>query len=267
MDPTVLSVLLGAVIGLILALTGAGGGILAVPLLVFVLHLPVQQAGPVSLLAVGLAAALGAVLGLRRGIVRYRAALVIGVAGMCLAPLGVMLVHYLPNRPLLAAFAVLLAYSSWRVVARDKTGSPRESVPCLVSDADRRLRWTWRCATALTGTGMASGLLSGLFGVGGGFVIVPALSRYSDLDIRSIQATSLAVIALVSLSGVSASAWRGALPWDLAWPFGAGAVVALFAGRSLANRLDARLLKLAFAWFGLLVAIMLLVRALGWQLP
>ena len=102
MEPTALSILSGAITGFILALTGAGGGVLAIPLLVFVLHLPVQQAAPVGLLAVGVSAFLGAALGLRQGIVRYRAALVIGCAGMLIAPLGVFMAQRLPNRPLLA---------------------------------------------------------------------------------------------------------------------------------------------------------------------
>ena len=77
-DVTGLSLLMGAAVGIVLALTGAGGGILAVPLLVFGLHLQMSQAAPVGLLAVGLAASVGALLGLREGVVRYRAALLIG---------------------------------------------------------------------------------------------------------------------------------------------------------------------------------------------
>lgn len=79
---------LGLVVGVILALTGAAGGILAVPLLVFGLQMSVAQAGPIGLLAVGTAAVLGAILGLREGIVRYRAALPIAGTGMLLSPLG-----------------------------------------------------------------------------------------------------------------------------------------------------------------------------------
>ena len=71
MDVTALSLLMGAAVGVVLALTGAGGGGLAVPLLVFGLHLQMSQAAPVGLLAVGLAASVGALLGLREGVVRY----------------------------------------------------------------------------------------------------------------------------------------------------------------------------------------------------
>ena len=266
MEPWILAMGLGAIIGGVLALTGAGGGILAIPLLVFGLHLPVQQAAPVGLLAVGLAAALGAALGLRQHIVRYRAAALIGAAGMLMAPLGVLLAQRLPNRPLLAVFAVLLAYTAWRMLrpASLAAQSPL-AVPCHVSHADQRLTWTRPCARALAGTGLASGLLSGLLGVGGGFVIVPALRHYTDLDMRSVQVTSLAVIALVSISGVAAAAWHGSLPWDVARPFALGAVWALLLGRQIANKLNTERLQQAFAWFALLIALLMLTRALdGW---
>jgi uncharacterized membrane protein YfcA len=115
----------------------------------------------------------------------------------------------------------------------------------------------------LAGTGLISGFLSGLLGVGGGFVIVPALTRYTDLEIRSVQATSLAVIALVSISGVSAAAWNGSLNWTVAMPFGSGAVLALLAGRQIAKRLNTQRLQQAFAWFTLLIALVMLARATG----
>jgi uncharacterized membrane protein YfcA len=264
MDSSMLAIGLGAVIGLVLALTGAGAGVLAIPLLVFGLHLPLQQAGPVGLLAVGLAAALGAVLGLRQRIVRYRAAALIGAAGMLVAPLGVFLAQRLPNRPLLAAFATVLLYTACRLLRQPAAKElHRARVPCQVNNTDDRLTWTRPCARALAGTGLISGFLSGLLGVGGGFVIVPALTRYTDLEIRSVQATSLAVIALVSISGVSAAAWNGSLNWTVAMPFGSGAVLALLAGRQIAKRLNTQRLQQAFAWFTLLIALVMLARATG----
>ena len=271
MEPSLLAILLGAIIGGVLALTGAGGGVLAIPLLVFGLHLPVQQAAPVGLMAVGIAAALGAGLGLQQRIVRYRAAALIGAVGMLIAPLGVLLAQRLPNRPLLAAFSVLLVFTAWRTLKR--SGQPAigpamqtEAAICQVNPADHRLTWTAPCARALAGTGLISGLLSGLLGVGGGFVIIPALSRFTDLDIRSIQASSLAVIALVALSGVSAAAWHGALPWGVALPFTLGAVLAMLLGQRLTGKLDPKCMQQAFAWLSMLVALIMLARALGWSL-
>jgi uncharacterized membrane protein YfcA len=265
METLTLALILGTLIGLVMALTGAGGGVLSIPLLVFGLHLPVQQAAPVGLVAVGLAAVLGAALGLRQGIVRYRAAALIGAVGMVVAPLGVALAQRLPNRPLLGAFAGVLMYTAWRML---KSPTPAaaltDSVLCRANPLDQRLIWTRPCARALAGTGLIAGLLSGLLGVGGGFVIVPALRRYTDLEIRSIQATSLAVIALVSSSGVVAAALHGPVLWTVALPFAVGAAAALLVGRQLANILDGTRLQQAFAWFCLLVAVLMLARAFAW---
>lgn len=264
---------LGAVVGLILALTGAGGGILAVPLLVFGMHLTIQQAAPVGLIAVGAASALGAVLGLREGLVRYRAAAVIGVSGMVLAPLGVRLAHVIPNAPLMVAFAIVLGWVAWRMFDRtrhdasarpEQAQAPPSSVPCVVNPGEGRLVWTAPCARALAGTGAVSGVLSGLLGVGGGFVIVPSLSRCTDLPMRSILATSLAVIALVSVGGVAAAAWQGVVAWAVALPFALGAVIAMLAGRRVAARLAGAHLQRAFAVTSGAVAALLLARGLGW---
>ena len=98
---------LGSVVGLILALTGAGGAIVAVPLLIFGLHLSVSQAAPVALLAVGLSAGLGSMLGLREGRVRYKAAGLMALCGIALSPLGIWVSHRVPNTPLTLVFAAV----------------------------------------------------------------------------------------------------------------------------------------------------------------
>jgi uncharacterized membrane protein YfcA len=109
-----------------------------------------------------------------------------------------------------------------------------------------------------------SGVLSGLLGVGGGFVIVPSLTRYTNLAVRSIFATSLAVIALVSIGGVSAAAWQGAIAWPVALPFAGGAIAALLAGRLVAARLAGARLQQGFALTSGAVSMLLLARGLGW---
>ncbi len=267
MDSTLLAAALGVLIGLVLAFTGAGGGVLAIPLLVFGLHLSVQQAGPVGLFAVGMAAAVGAAVGLRQGVVRYRAATLIGIAGMLTAPLGVVLAQLLPSRPLLVAFAVVLAYSAWRMWRQSALPtSDAAAALCQMDVAKGRLRWTRRCALALAGTGMSSGLLSGLLGVGGGFVIVPALARHTDLDLRMIQATSLAVIAWVSVSGIAAATLQGSMRWEMAFPFGMGAIIAMLAGQRIVGKLKAERLRQAFAAVSALVALLMLAKAVGWGL-
>lgn len=252
---------LGLVVGVILALTGAGGGILAVPLLVFGIRMGVAQAGPIGLLAVGMAAALGAVLGLREGIVRYRAAMLIAAAGMLLSPLGLWLAHRLDNRWLSVLFALVLllvAFRTFRLARRPPAVAPAAAhalYPCQRDAATGRFIWTSSCARALALSGTVAGLLSGLLGVGGGFVMVPALQRYTDLAMRSVVATSLAVIALVSVTGVVASAASGGMNWDVALPFSAGALAGMLAGRTVSARLAGPHLQIGFAAVSAAVAV------------
>lgn len=270
MSAYLLSFAMGCGVGVVLALTGAGGGILAVPLLVFGLHMSLVQAAPVGLMAVGLAAAVGALLGLREGLVRYRAAAIIGLTGMAVAPLGVQLAHALPNAPLTIAFSLVLAWvalRSWRQsrvpAAVEQSTAPARCRICELDPACGRLRLVAPCILALAGTGALSGLLSGLLGVGGGFVIVPMMAWISNVPMKGIVATSLAVIAMVSVGGVAGAVSNGGLDWSVAVPFAAGAMVALLAGRHLGKRLAGPHLQRAFGATAGAVAVLLLVRGVG----
>jgi uncharacterized membrane protein YfcA len=263
-----LALALGLVVGIILALTGAGGGILAVPLLVFGAGIGMAQAGPIGLMAVGMAAALGALLGLKQGVVRYRAAVLVAAAGMLLSPLGLMLAQRIDNRWLSVLFALVLLYVAYRAIAKalgrvpgSASAAPR-SRPCVRDPASGRFIWTSQCARALSLSGAAAGLLSGLLGVGGGFVMVPALQRYTDLPMQATVATSLAVIALVSATGVAASALAGNLAWAVALPFSAGALAGMLGGRALAARLAGPHLQAGFGAVSGLVALGMLARAM-----
>ena len=263
---TLASVLLGALVGLIQALTGAGGGILAVPLLVFGLSLSVATAAPVALFAVCLSAAFGAALGLRAGTVRYRAALWMAAIGSLTAPLGVWLAHRLPNAPLTLLFAGVLGFVAYRHLRREPEvveDANRQPPPCQIDASSGRLRWTAACTRILAFAGATAGGLSGLLGVGGGFVIVPALARTTDIPLKSIITTSLAVIALVSLSGVLASAAAGRVTWPIALPFAAGAVAGILGGRFIAGRLAPHHVQRAFGIVAAVVAIGMVVTA-GW---
>ena len=258
---------LGLVIGIILALTGAGGGILAVPLLIFGMGLSVEEAGPIGLLAVGMAAALGAGLGLKAGTVRYKAALLMAGSGILFSPLGNWLAHRMDNRWLGVLFAVVLlfvAYRTFQKAQAEATDSEPDhhQEPLCIRDADNgRFVWTTRCARALALSGTAAGFLSGLLGVGGGFVLVPALQRYTDLSMKSVVVTSLAVIALVSVSGVLSSALAGRMNWAIAVPFCGGALAGMMGGRLIASRLAGPQLQKGFAAVSALVAIGMIVKS------
>lgn len=258
---------LGLAVGAIMALTGAGGGILAVPLLVFVLQLSVAQAGPIGLLAIGLAATLGAATGLKAGIVRYRAALLMSVTGMFLLPFGVWLAHRLDNRWLSILFSIVLFFIAYRTFRQaknhstDTEGSKTPKLACVRDANSGQFVWTTRCARALAMSGGVAGLFSGLLGVGGGFVIVPALQRYTDLVIKSVVATSLTVIALVSLTGVLFSATADALNWVVAIPFCAGALAGMMAGKLISSWLAGPQLQISFAVLSAVVAVGMMIKS------
>lgn len=257
---------LGLVIGVILALTGAGGGILAVPLLVFGAHQNMAQAGPVGLMAVGMAAALGAILGLRAGVVRYRAAMMISVSGMVLSPLGLWLAHRVNNAWLTVLFALVLLFVAYRIFTQSGKPLPHDRLrpppPCRRNAHSGRFVWTIGCVRVLAFSGSIAGLLSGLLGVGGGFVIVPALKRYTDLAMQSVIATSLAVIALVSMAGVATSAVAGIIKWSVALPFSTGALAGMTGGRVVAFRLAGPHLQRIFAVVSAFVAVMMIAKVL-----
>jgi uncharacterized membrane protein YfcA len=262
-----IAVVLGALVGIVLGLTGAGGGILAVPALVFGLGWSVTQSTPVALLAVSGAALVGTVEGLRKGLVRYKAALVMSGIGVLTTPLGVSTAHRLPEATLLILFGltmfVVAGRMLWQSRAGASLGNGEEKVPCKLNPDTGRLRWTPKAAATLSGIGVLSGFLTGLLGVGGGFVIVPALRMVSDISIHGIVATSLMVIALVG-GGAVISAWLhgAALPLAVAAPFLIGAMTGMLAGRMIAHRLPARLLQGGFAVVLCIVAVSMIVRAL-----
>ena len=253
---------LGAIVGLILALTGAGGAILAVPLLVFGMHLRMAEAAPIALLAVGVSAAAGALIGLRAGIVRYRAAAMMAATGAMASPAGLWLAHRVPNGPLTVLFAAVLGFVAVRMFGQARGPRPAAAVvpqgplpPCQLDAASGRFVWTAACMRALAASGLGAGFLSGLLGVGGGFVIVPALRRATNAPVQAIVATSLAVITLVSLSGVVSTAIAGHMNWQVAVPFATGAIAGMLGGRFFASRLGGHRLQQGFALVAGLIAV------------
>jgi uncharacterized membrane protein YfcA len=265
---------LGVLVGLILGLTGAGGAIIAVPLLIFALNWDVARSAPVALVAVGASAALGAVIGLRQKIVRYRAAVVMAAAGALITPLGLWIAHRVPAAPLSLVFAAVLIYVAHRMFVQTPLPMREVSVdgcwltqaqiraPCRIDSATGQFAWTAPCARALGASGLITGFLSGLLGVGGGFVIVPALRRATDLPMNSVVATSLMVIALVSTFAVIAAAAAGHLDVAVAIPFSLGALAGMFAGRTLAPSLGGARLQQGFAAVSVVVAVGLIVKTI-----
>ena len=261
-----LAAIYGVAIGAVLGLTGAGGGILAVPALVLGLHWTLPRATPVALLAVGLAAAIGAADGLRRGLVRWRAALLMAGLGISLSPFGVRAAHALPSSVLTSLFAMAMLASSARLIvgsAKVDEGVERAAVSkkCMVDERTGRLRWTVLCAITLAGIGTLSGLLTGMLGVGGGFLLVPAFRQWTSIGMQGVVATSLLVVALISLGAAASAVVGGAAVTSDGYGFIAAAMVGMALGRLGARFVAGRWLQLGFGVLSAAVAVFMLARA------
>lgn len=227
---SMMAALFGALVGVILGLTGAGGAIIAIPLLVFGLQLPVAGATPIALFAVSITAIIGALLALKQGRVRYRAAGFIAFTGTLASPIGIYIAREIPDATLSLLFAVVLGYVAIRMFRQpkdhsaDAVASLLPATPCQLDNFSGRLIWDAHCAKSLALSGIAAGFLSGLLGVGGGFIIVPALQKATRLPMQTIVSTSLAVIALVSAAGAFSAVLAGSMNWSIALPFAAGTV-------------------------------------------
>ena len=272
-----MSVLFGIVVGLALGLTGGGGSIFAVPLLIYGLDVAPHGAVAISLGAVAITAAFGAVEGLWRSIVERRAALILAAGGMAAAPVGVMIGDRLSEASVVLAFAALMLCVAARMGWRART-APQESnivrarpAPDAASDrgtvcrysGDGRLRLNAPCSAALMVAGLVVGVLSGLFGVGGGFLIVPALMIVTEMGIHRAVATSLAVITLIGVSGLVSSVLAGReIDWSLTGLFVIGGVLGMAGGRVLARHLAGTTLQLILALAMVTVAVGMLVQNL-----
>jgi uncharacterized membrane protein YfcA len=266
-DIQLVSIGLGLFVGFILALSGAGGGIFAIPLLVFGLHLNITQAAPIALLAVMSAASVGAIQGLNKGIVRYKSALLMAGFGIAFAPLGVWLAKSAPTQYLSFIFAAILIYVATRMWNRDfkKVHDTENNPPpaCVLNPATSKLFWTASCTKRLVLAGGGAGLLSGLLGVGGGFVIVPSLRKVSNFDTQTIIATSLAVIALVSAGSVTTYLLHGGIDWKIALPFVVSTMVGMFVFRLISHKIPAKISQRSFAVLAVIAAVLMIFKALN----
>jgi uncharacterized membrane protein YfcA len=278
LDPMYITIALGLFVGLVMAITGAGGAILSLPLLVFFLHLRIIDAAPISLMAVMLSASLAALLGLRSGVVRYKAATLLAIFGVLCAPLGVYVAHQLSEKTLAILFSFVLLTVSARSFQKFKTPTlligddcddpngcddeAKEAPPCAVNPATSKLFWTAPCTQRLILTGGFSGFISGLLGVGGGFIIVPTLHSISNLETKMIVATSLAVIALVSMASALSYVGGGDVLWNIALPYVSATVVGMFLGRVLHSKISSHMSVLIFGLLSLSIAILMLLKTL-----
>lgn len=262
-----LSALLGALlIGMLMGTCGAGGGILTVPLLITVLGLSMQEAAPVALATICVSTAIGAIDGLRLGLARYRAAILIALASLPFTALALRWAAVLSQTALMLGFAMICLISACHMLyaPMHDEGTPTLPNVGVIDHKTGRFRWSVATAMVMSAVGAASGMMTGLFGVGGGFVIVPMLRQLTHLSQRGTVATSLLVMVLVSGGGMVVALAHGIqFPLSLTVSFAGVSAFGLVLGRVFAKRLPLQHIQRLFALLVLLMACGMLIGAMS----
>lgn len=244
---------LGFLIGMSLGALGGGGSILAVPALVFVAGQDPSEATTTSLVVVGVAALIGAHGHWRAGRVQVTQGVAFGLVGIAGSLAGSALNRRLDGNVLMLAFSGLIFVAAWRIVV----GCPScthsgEANAIGQREADGALRTHTRTTTPvriakIVAAGTAVGFLTGLFGVGGGFVIVPALALFLHLPMGVAIGTSLLVVAINTAVALAARTGAGGIDWITTLVFTAAATAGVGTGRRVADRLEPESMQRTFA--------------------
>jgi len=247
--------LLFVLVGLTMGLLGGGGSILTVPLLVYAGGLDAKAAATTSLLVVGLTSGFGLVPYLRRGLVDVRVVTAFGLVSMLGALVGGSLARHLSNTLLLGLFAVMMLGTSVAMLRR-----PRPPIPAALEQRGPAI--SGKRALVLGSQGAAVGVLTGLVGAGGGFMVVPALVLFAGLEMRRAVGTSLAIISLNSCAGLLGHLSHASVDWRLALTLSASAAAGALFGSVLSNRISGERLRRGFAAFVATLGVLVLAAQL-----
>jgi len=259
----ILGYLASLLIGLTLGLTGSGGAILTVPILVYLMHLNPVISMAYSLFVVGTTSLVGSFKFYQKNLVSFRTALTFGLPSLITVFLTRrFLVPAIPAHItnigdveitkgvlLMTLFAVLMVFAALSMIRRKKyavpeneTEAPQANVPALLLQ------------------GVTVGLISGTVGAGGGFLIIPALVIFSKLDMRKAVGTSLLIISANSLFGFVGDIFNYDINWSFLLAFSSLSILGIFIGTSLSHRIHSDKLKTGFGWFVLAMGIYILLR-------
>jgi uncharacterized membrane protein YfcA len=252
------SILIGVALGLI----GGGGSILTVPVLVYLLSVEPVIATGYSLFIVGTTSVVGSVSYFRKGLVNIRTAVVFGVPSIAAVFLTrAFIVPAIPDELfsignlmitksilLMLIFAVLMIVASYSMIKKDRK-----------SDGQEQVEQVFNYPLILV-EGIVVGVLTGLVGAGGGFLIIPALVVLSKIPIKEAIGTSLVIIAAKSLLGFLGEGSEVALDWTLLLGVTAFAILGIFIGMALSKKIDGKKLKPAFGWFVLVMGIYIIIK-------
>jgi len=268
-----MALLIGLVIGSVLGLTGAGGSVFAVPLLIFLLDLSVPDAVGVAMGAVAASAIYGTLNNWRSDSVLWIQAGLLGLSGVIAAPLGRWLGSYADDKLILLGFSLLAITIAVRMLwqahsdpdssrvlrSSDLRSGERVAAICRMSPTGQ-FQWGMRCVSGLLISGAVVGLLTGLFGVGGGFLIVPLLIYLTQVSIQQAIATSLVIIAAVSSSGFASYLLEGSpIAISVLLLIALGGIAGMAAGQMLGRHLAGPRLQQIFALSLILISVLTLL--------
>ncbi len=239
---------LAVVVGLTLGLLGGGGSILMVPLLTYVAGLPPKVAIASSLFIVGVTSAVSMIAHARAGNVRWRTGLIFGAAGMAGAFAGGLIGGQLPGTVLMVAFALMMLATAIAMIRGRRKAAP--------ADGETRELPVGRVIL----DGLVVGLVTGLVGAGGGFLVVPALALLGGLPMAVAVGTSLLVIAMKSFAGLAGYLTAVTLDWGLVGLVTAAAVLGSLLGAAISRRVPDKRLRAVFGWFVLAMGVFVLAQ-------
>ncbi len=256
---------LGLLVGLSLGALGAGGSILIVPMLVHVLDLEPKAAITASLVVVGSVSLGGVAAHWKSGRVRVRTGITFGLTGILGSLGGSYLNRAVDSNILLLAFASLMVVAAWAMV---RTRQPKPSVQTSASATGERagvlavVRVEPAVAAKVAVAGSTVGFITGFFGIGGGFVIVPALSLVLGLTMQEAVATSLLAIVINTAIALGPRLSGQAPPWEIIVLFTVAGLVGAVVGSRIADKVRSELLTRSFAGLIVMVAIYTVVRSI-----
>ncbi|MDP2314293.1 MAG: sulfite exporter TauE/SafE family protein [Pseudomonadota bacterium] len=235
-----LALVLSVLIGVALGLLGGGGSILTTPILIYALGVETKAAIATSLLVVGVTSVAAVIQHARAGNVEWRTGLIFGGAGMAGAYVGGFIAAWIPATVLMILFGLMMLATAVAMFRGRKDPGPQTGSPHAL----------WK----IVGEGLVVGVVTGLVGAGGGFLVVPALALLGGLPMKKAVGTSLLVIALKSFAGYAGHAAHVTVDLELAALVAGAAVVGSFAGSRLANVIPPDSLRRGFAGFVLVMA-------------
>jgi hypothetical protein len=250
---------LALLVGVSLSLLGGGGSILTVPLLTYAAGVESKSAIATSLFVVAVTSVAGLLVHARGGRVKWRTGALFGGAAMAGAFVGGRLAGYVPSTLLMVLFACMMLVTAVAML-RGRLVTEAEALAAeTVHGAAARRR-----VAAILARGVVIGLVTGLLGAGGGFLIVPALTLLGGLPMPAAVGTSLLVVAMNSFAGLAGYLGHVAIDWQLAIPVAGAAIAGSVMGGRLSAVVPASVLRRSFGWFvAAMASFILVMEALG----